>query len=154
MKKWTMVVSATLLTLAVSTAFASVPQESVYLGGIGYGSKGSYVRQIYSSPTEIVRESASSVSSGSVVKYKYGDSVSLYLADETVYRVEVSANNGWLTPNRVHVGMDASVLRQTYGEPDEIHGDKFIYTEVGTRNMGMVFKIKKDKIDEIEIGKD
>ena len=88
MKKWTMVVSATLLTLAASAAFASVPQESLYLGGIGYGSDGSYVRQIYGAPTEIEREYTSSVPSGSVVEYEYGDSVSIHLADEIVYRVE------------------------------------------------------------------
>ncbi|KUH56596.1 MULTISPECIES: hypothetical protein [Megasphaera] len=153
MKKWTIVVSATLLTLAASAALASVPQESLYLGGIGYGNDGSYVRQIYGAPTEIEREYTSSVPSGSVVEYEYGDSVSIHLADEIVYRVESSANNGWQTPEGIHVGMDASVLQETYGAPDVIHGDKFIYTAVGTPDVGMVFEIEKGKIDEIEIGK-
>ena len=49
--------------------------------------------------------------------------------------------------------MDASVLQETYGAPDMIHGDKFIYTAVGTPDVGMVFEIEKGKIDEIEIGK-
>ena len=38
MKKWTIVGLTTLLTLAASAALASVPQKSLYLGGIGIGS--------------------------------------------------------------------------------------------------------------------
>ena len=41
MKKWTIVGLTTLLTLAASAALASVPQKSLYLGGIGIGSEGS-----------------------------------------------------------------------------------------------------------------
>ena len=56
MKKWTIVGLTTLLTLAASAALASVPQKSLYLGGIGIGSEGSYIRQIYGAPTETERE--------------------------------------------------------------------------------------------------
>lgn len=153
MKKWTIVGLTALLTLAASAALASVPQESLYLGGIGYGSKGAYVRQVYGTPTETEQEHLSSHPSGTAVEYEYGDGVSIHLADETVYHIEVSANNGWATPEGIHVGMDASLLEKTYGAPDLIRGDKFIYTADGVPGVGMVFEIEKGKIEEIEIGR-
>ena len=142
----------TLLTLAASAALASVPQKSLYLGGIGIGSEGSYVRQIYGAPTETEREHSASHPSGSVVEYEYGDGVSLHLAEGVVYQVEVSANNGWATPEGIHVGMDASLLEGTYGKPDMVRGDKIIYRAEGLSGVGLIFEIEKGKIDEIEIG--
>jgi hypothetical protein len=153
MKKWTMIVPTTLLTLIASVAFASVPQDSAKLGGIGYGTDSSYVQQLYGSPSEVERKHTSSISSGVAYEYEYGDSVSIHVADGKVYRIEVSANNGWQTPEGVHVGMDASVVQKTYGVPDMTRGDKFIYTITGTPDIGMEFEIENGKIDEIEIGK-
>ena len=131
MKKWTIVGLTTLLTLAASAALASVPQKSLYLGGIGIGSEGSYIRQIYGAPTETEREHSASHPSGSVVEYEYGDGVSIHLAEGAVYHMEVSANNGWATPEGIHVGMDASLLEGTYGKPDMVRGDKSIYRAEG-----------------------
>ena len=145
MKKWTIVGLTTLLTLAASAALASVPQKSLYLGGIGIGSEGSYVRQIYGAPTETEREHSASHPSGSVVEYEYGDGVSLHLAEGVVYQVEVSANNGWATPEGIHVGMDASLLEGTYGKPDMVRGDKIIYRAEGLSGVGLIFEIEKGK---------
>lgn len=147
MKKWTTLASAMVLTLAALAAFAYVPQDSVNLGGIGYGTDGSYVQQIYGAPTEIDREHASAV------EFEYGDSVSIHLSDNRVYRVEVSANNGWQTPEGVHVGMAASAVEETYGPADVVRGDTLIYTVAGAADLGMEFEIENGKIEEIEIGK-
>ena len=152
MKKWTIAGLTTLLTLAASAALASVPQKSLYLGGIGYGTRESYVRQIYGTPTETKQEHSSSHSAGSVVEYEYGDGVSIHLAEGAVYHIEVSANNGWVTPEGIRVGMDASVLEETYGKPDKVRGDKIIYQAAGMPGVGLIFEIEKGKIDEIEIG--
>ena len=152
MKKWTIVGLTTLLTLAASAALASVPQKSLYLGGIGIGSEGSYIRQIYGAPTETEREHSASHPSGSVVEYEYGDGVSIHLAEGAVYHMEVSANNGWATPEGIHVVMDASLLEGTYGKPDMVRGDKTIYRAEGLPGVGLIFEIEKGKIDEIEIG--
>lgn len=153
MKKWKSLSLATCLMMSASAAFASVPQDSVYLGGIGYGSDGSYVQRIYGTPTEIEQEHTSVVPSGLAVEYEYGHSVSILLENDLVYQVEVSANNGWQTPEGVHVGMDASVVEATYGAPDMVRGDKRIYTVAENPDVGMVFEIENGKIDEIEIGK-
>lgn len=124
MKKWTIVGLTTLLTLAASAALASVPQKSLYLGGIGIGSEGSYIRQIYGAPTETEREHSASHPSGSVVEYEYGDGVSIHLAEGAVYHMEVSANNGWATPEGIHVGMDASSWRGPTGNRTWSEGTK------------------------------
>ena len=86
------------------------------------------------------------------MEYEYGDGVSIHLAEGAVYHIEVSANNGWATPEGIRVGMEASVLEETYGKPDKVRGDKIIYQAAGMPGMGLIFEIEKGKIDEIEIG--
>ena len=139
------------IIMGTTTASASVGLDALSLGGVGYGSSASYVRSIYGSPREIEREHESGYN-GVLTEYEYGDSVSIYFDKGIAKHVKVSANNGWSTPAGVAVGMDASVLRKVYGEPDYVQGDEYIYRVNGNKNLTLVFEIENNRIDEIEAG--
>ena len=128
---------------------AAVPDEELLVGGIGYGTSASYLRNVYGEPDKIDTEHHH----GKLVEeYKYGKSLEFKLADGSVYRIEVSGPNGFATRAGVAVGMAASVLRDKYGEPDLIRGDEHIYRSASDPNIGFVFEVENNRITEFECG--
>ena len=60
--------------------------------------------------------------------------------------------NGVQTKDDIAVGTDVNTLIAAYGQPDAIHGDKYIYFVEGDSSIGFIFEIERDRVDEIKMG--
>lgn len=109
---------------AGSVAMAAVPDDSIALGGIVTGMTKADVEEIYGASEELIPYQYVRTTGVYTEKIGYGDSVVVWLtgqsASETpkVDGVVVSANNGFTTPEGIHVGSTKQEVLDTYGEPD------------------------------------
>ena len=72
--------------------------------------------------------------------------------DGAVRQVEIGARNGVQTAANIAVGTDVNALIATYGQPDAIRGDKYIYFAEGNTSIGFTFEIENGRVDEIRMG--
>lgn len=141
-----------ILTTGTAICAASVAPAALVAGGIEYGASSDYVQQVYGTPTEIETKHHHEFFNGAVTKYEYGDSFEVTFVDGLARHIEVSRHNGIKTADGIEVGSTLEAVKAAYGEPDKIHGDKYIYYCDANRDLGIVFEIENNKVDEIEIG--
>lgn len=128
---------------------ATVPDDELQVGGIAYGTSVEYLRSVYGEPDKIETENHFG---NRIDEYEYGQSLEFKIVDDYVCRIEVSGNNGFATKAGVAVGMDASILKEKYGEPDRIWGDDHIYRSATNPDVGLKFEVENNRITEIECG--
>lgn len=92
-----------------SICSAEIEPSRCAIGGIRIGSTKEHVQSIYGKPTSVQH-----------YYWIYGKSFTIGFNDRTNACLEVfsNGNNGLATPDGVKVGMDASILRKTYGAED------------------------------------
>ena len=104
----------------------SLDRSQIALGGIAIGTTQSAVRNIYGSPTSIVRTSPA------CPVYKYGSSFricfipgsELGMSEMGAYIISTTANNGIATPDGITVGMTPKTLNDVYGAADRIENNR------------------------------
>lgn len=128
---------------------ATVPEDELFVGGISCGTSVDYLRSVYGEPDKIEVEHHLG---NRIEEYEYGSTLEFKILDDSVIRIDVSGRNGFATKAGVAVGMDASILKEKYGEPDRIWGDEHIYRSASDPNVGFSFEVENNKITEIECG--
>jgi hypothetical protein len=145
-----LVLSANIFSTGV--AGASIPSDTLVVGGIEYGASEEYVRSIYGTPREVETKYNPFYSGGKAVEWEYGNGFDITFVDGVVRRIEIGEPNGIKTKANISVGTDVNALFAAYGAPDAIQGDHYIYYVNGDQTIGFVFEIEHNKIDEIEMG--
>lgn len=112
----------------------------------------SYVRSIYGAPREVETKFNPLYAGGQAVEWEYGNDFDIVFVDGAVRQVEVGMPNGVQTKDDIAVGTDVNTLIAAYGQPDAIHGDKYIYFVDGDSSIGFIFEIERDRVDEIKMG--
>ena len=141
-----------LTLVGAGTAQAAVSSDALVVGGIEYGASETYVRSVYGAPREVETKYNPAYSSGQAVEWEYGNDFDITFVDGFVRRVEIGAPNGIQTKANIAVGTDVNTLVATYGQPDVVRGDKYIYFVNGDNSIGFVFEIENNRVDEIEMG--
>ena len=131
---------------------ASVPQDALVVGGIAYGASESYVRSVYGAPREVETKYNPIYAGGQSTEWEYGNDFDIVFVDGTVHQVEVGRANGVQTAANIAVGTDVSTLIATYGQPDVMRGDKYIYFVNGDSSIGFIFEIEGNRIEEFKMG--
>lgn len=131
---------------------ASVPQDALVVGGIAYGASESYVRSVYGAPREVETKYNPVYAGGQATEWEYGNGFDIIFVDGTVRQVEVGRANGLQTAANIAVGTDVSTLIATYGQPDVMRGDKYIYFVNGDSSIGFIFEIEGNRIEEFKMG--
>ena len=148
LKKWICTALTAACILMGTTAFASIPDSELSLGGITVGSSADYVKSLYGEPDKDsgVRPGPE----GNYYEYLYGSSLRIHFDanNNTIVSIFVTANNGFSTPAGITVGMDADVLTQLYGEPFKNDRGVISYHEDGK---WLVFVTRNGKIVEIKV---
>lgn len=139
--------------LGIGAAEAAVPPDALVVGGIEYGASESYVRSIYGAPREVETKFNPIYAGGQAVEWEYGNDFDIVFVDGAVRQVEVGMPNGVQTKDDIAVGTDVNTLIAAYGQPDAIHGDKYIYFVDGDSSIGFIFEIERDRVDEIKMGR-
>ena len=150
-KKLAALVLGAALTLSSAVCAASVPSDQLSLGGIEYGMTEDTVRSIYGTPTDTEYKQSQHYN-GTAVQFEYGDNFEVTLVDGIVRSIEAEERSDQATPAGIQVGMSVATLKDVYGEPDIIRGNKYIYRCDDDSSLGLVFEIRMDKIDEIAVG--
>ena len=138
--------------LGAGAAQASVLQNALVVGGIEYGASEAYVRSVYGAPREVETKFNPVYAGGQATEWEYGNDFAIIFVDGAVRQVEISARNGVQTAANIAVGTDVNALIAAYGQPDAIHGDKYIYFAEGNTSIGFVFEIENGRVDEIKMG--
>ena len=138
--------------LGGAAAEAVVPQDALVVGGIEYGASASYVRSVYGAPREVETKFDSIYAGGQGVEWEYGNDFDVVFVNDMARCVEVGARNGIQTKDGIAVGSNVNVLVATYGQPDAIRGDKYIYFADGDSSIGFTFEIENGRIEEINMG--
>ena len=138
--------------LGVGAAEAAVSPDALVVGGIEYGASESYVRSIYGAPREVETKFNPIYAGGQAVEWEYGNDFDIVFVDGAVRQVEVDKPNGIQTAANIAVGTDVNALIAAYGQPDAIHGDKYIYFVDGDSSIGLSFEIERNRVDEIKMG--
>ena len=133
-------------------AEAAVPQDALVVGGIEYGASESYVRSVYGAPREVETKFNPVYTGGQATEWEYGNDFDIVFVDGAVRQVEIGARNGVQTVANIAVGTDVNALIATYGQPDAIRGDKYIYFAEGNTSIGFTFEIENGRVDEIRMG--
>lgn len=133
-------------------AEASIPQDALVVGGIEYGASESYVRSVYGAPREVETKFHPVYTGGQAIEWEYGNGFDIIFVDGAVRQVEVDKPNGIQTAENIAVGTDVNALIAAYGQPDAIHGDKYIYFVEGDSSIGLSFEIEHNRVDEIKMG--
>ena len=133
-------------------AEASIPQDALVVGGIEYGASESYVRSVYGAPREVETKFHPVYTGGQAIEWEYGNGLDITFVDGAVRQVEVDKPNGVQTAANIAVGTDVNALIAAYGQPDAIHGDKYIYFVDGDSSIGLSFEIERNRVDEIKMG--
>lgn len=131
---------------------AAVPQDALVVGGIEYGASESYVRSVYGAPREVETKYNPVYAGGQATEWEYGNGFDIIFVDGTVRQVEVGRANGLQTAANIAVGTDVSTLIATYGQPDVMRGDKYIYFVNGDSSIGFIFEIEGNRIEEFKMG--
>ena len=138
--------------LGSGAAEATVPQDALVVGGIEYGASDSYVRSIYGAPREVETKFDPAYVDGQGVEWEYGSEFDIVFVNHVVRRVEIGARNGIQTKDGIAVGTDVNALIATYGQPDAMRGDQYIYYAEGDAAIGFMFEIENGRVDEIKMG--
>ena len=133
-------------------AEASIPQDALVVGGIEYGASESYVCSVYGAPREVETKFHPVYTGGQAIEWEYGNGFDIIFVDGAVRQVEVDKPNGIQTAANIAVGTDVNALIAAYGQPDAIHGDKYIYFVDGDSSIGLSFEIERNRVDEIKMG--
>ena len=144
-----LVLGAALLSGA---AEASIPQDALVVGGIEYGASESYVRSVYGAPREVETKFHPVYTGGQAIEWEYGNGFDIIFVDGAVRQVEVDKPNGIQTAANIAVGTDVNALIAAYGQPDAIHGDKYVYYADGDSSIGLSFEIERNRVEEIKMG--
>ena len=131
---------------------ASIPSDTLVVGGVEYGASEEYVRSIYGVPREVETKYNPFYSGGQTVEWEYGNGFDIIFIDGFVRRVEIGEPNGIRTKANISVGTDVNTLLAAYGKPDAVRGDHYIYYVNGDQTIGFVFEIEHNRVDEIEMG--
>ena len=119
-----------------------------------------YVQSIYGEPDN--QETGSAPGFGDYASWEYGDSVKITFIQNKqdgelfIRHISVTADNGFVTPDGVKVGMDEKVLLKTYGEPF-IHRkskkgfETYQYDNDRAGYVHLFFRIVNGKIAEIAL---
>lgn len=138
--------------IGAGTAYAAVPQDALVVGGIEYAASEAYVRSVYGAPREVETKLDSIYSAGQATEWEYGNGFDIIFDDGAVRLLEIGAPNGIQTKAGIAVGTDVNTLLATYGQPDAVRGDDYIYYVEGDRTIGLVFEIENKRVDEIKMG--
>lgn len=127
-----------------SICSAEIEPSRCAIGGIRIGSTKEHVQSIYGKPTSVQH-----------YYWIYGKSFTIGFNEHSNTCLEIfcNGNNGLATPDGVKVGMDASILRKTYGAEDlaakdyDSNDDVKVYYVPGVKQPEMlVFWVKEGKI--------
>lgn len=145
---FSLVFSLMIMMTCVSSAAGRISMSEVSLGGISIGSSMDYVRSVYGEPTKIKTESTPYQSWS---YYRYGDSVEIAVLDNdnTVHKIQVTANNGFATPAGVTVGMDRKTLYSVYGKPMSSNSTSCFYSASADCGLTFTFNYYSGKIIKI-----
>lgn len=140
MKKKVAVLAMCLMTFVGSTCLAQISRSDVAVGGLTPSCSMDYVRGIYGEPDRSTNNLPSKMP---LYTYYYGDSLEIVsLGGNRATIIKTTANNGLETPAGIHVGMDASIIEQTYGAYTSKHSrDGVTYLEYNPDRSGMTFLI-------------
>lgn len=138
--------------IGAGTAQAVVPQDALVVGGIEYAASESYVRSVYGAPREVETKYDDAYSAGQATAWEYGGGFDIIFDDGAARILELSAPNGIQTKAGIAVGTDVNTLIATYGQPDAVRGDDYIYYAADDRTIGFVFEIESRRVDEIKMG--
>ena len=138
--------------LGAGAAQASVPLDTLVVGGIEYGTSESYVRSVYGAPREVETRYNPIYAGGQATEWEYGNDFDIIFVDGRVRSVEIGKANGVQTKANIAVGTDVNKVIAAYGQPDVIRGDKYIYLVEGDSSIGLTFEIENGRVDEIKMG--
>lgn len=123
MKKKILLMMATALC-AGEVSLAAVPLDSAALGGITSGMTQEDIESIYGPADVLIPYEANRREGGYVSKLSYGNTVVIWMGGASASStpkaeiIVVSANNGFATPEGIHVGSTKAEVIQAYGQPD------------------------------------
>lgn len=112
-----------------------------------------YIRSIYGNPTGHTTRTLATPYHTYITQdiYTYGDSVKIIARNNSLFAIEVTANNGWTAPGGIAVGMSVDELLTKYGfpttKPRQYKGQ--IYYSYNYANVWLDFGIEGDKISSI-----
>lgn len=149
MKKVLLAVLTGVTVLSASTCFATVPADQLVLGGIPYGASISAVESAYGRPRKSEREMKPY---GEKVEYKYGNKLEFEFINGKLMKIKADDFSDAKTKAGIGLGTDVDTLKNTYGAPDAIHEEDFIYYAAGQQGIGLKFEIKYGKVTEIRCG--
>lgn len=142
-----------LLTISsVSFAQVKLTSDQIALGGIHLWQPISYVQQIYGVPAKVLSDGSLLYGDYSIYISTYGKSGNL-----RVKSIMATADNGWKTPAGIKVGMNESVIQETYGKnftTFKKKGIKYIQYDGYHCLAHLVFGVKDHKILFILISAD
>lgn len=105
-------------------SLAAVPLNSAALGGIASGMTQEDIESIYGPADVLIPYELNRREGGYVSKLGYGNTVVIWMGGASAYAtpkveiVVVSANNGFATPEGIHVGSTSREVIEAYGQPD------------------------------------
>lgn len=128
--------------------------KRIALGGIQLGALPGHVRGIYGKPDSQKRYEKGDGSF--ITEWEYGGTVRICFAGSspegigTVDCIVVTADNGFHTPDGLHVDMEASAIQATYGAPAWYDDNYYWYQSQSGQKL--VFVLEEEKIVRICIG--
>lgn len=123
MKKKILLMMAAALC-AGEISLAAVPLDSAALGGITSGMTQEDIESIYGPADVLIPYERNRTKGGYVSKLGYGDTVVIWMGGASasstpkVEIIVVSSNNGFATPEGIHVGSTKADVIRAYGQPD------------------------------------
>ena len=149
MKKMLLAAITGMMILAASTCSATVPADQLVLGGIQYGASISAVESAYGMPRKSEREMKPY---GEKVEYEYGNKLEFEFVNGKVVKIKAEDFSDAKTKAGIGLGTDAAALKNTYGTPDAVHEEDYIYYAAGQQGVGLKFEVKYGKVTEIKCG--
>lgn len=149
-------------------SLAAVPLDSAALGGITSGMTQEDVESIYGQADVLLPYELDSREGGYVSQIGYGKTVVIWMTGDSAFAtpkvdlIVVSANNGFATPEGIHVGSTSQEVIRVYGQPDfnynnrgntiapGKHAKTLMYKTIEGRHR-MTFKIEKGIVTEIRV---
>lgn len=167
MKKKILLMMAAALC-AGEISLAAVPLDSAALGGITSGMTQEDIEGIYGPADVLIPYELNRTEGGYVSKLGYGKTVVIWMGGASasstpkVEIIVVSANNGFATPEGIHVGSTSREVIQAYGQPDFNYNNRG--NTIARRNQpqmlmykateghhGLSFRIEKGIVTEIRV---
>lgn len=167
MKKKILLMMAAALC-AGEISLAAVPLDSAALGGITNGMTQEDIESIYGPADVLLPYQPNRTEGGYVSKLGYGNTVVIWMGGPSAYAtpkveiVVVSADNGFATPEGIHVGSTGEDVIKAYGQPDfnynnrgntiaPGHHAKSLMYKTTEGHHTMFFKVEKGIVTEIRV---